>query len=174
GPRRAGGAGTAGGRGPVMARAYPPGPDGENSFAAEAAGLALTGDTGLGPELLAADRRSLTVVMSDLGRAPSLADALLGVGQDRAARALLDWAEACGRLGAAGAGGERELAGLRLKYAGGGRIRAPGSGMEQRVLGVAERAALVGVTAPERLAAELAEVAAAVARPACPVFSPGD
>jgi len=167
-------AGPADSQGTVIVKAYPTGPDGENSFAAEAAGLALTGNTGLGPELLAADRRSLTVVMSDLGRAPSLADALLGVGQDRAAQALLDWADACGRLAVAAAGREPELAGLRLKYAGGGRMRAPGSGMEQRVLGVAERAALVGVTAPEGLAAELAEVAAAVARPACPVFSPGD
>jgi hypothetical protein len=167
-------AGPAGRQGTVIVKAYPPGPDGENSFAAEAAGLALTGDTGLAPELLAADRRSLTVVMSDLGRAPSLADALLGVDQDRAVRALLDWAEACGRLAVAVAGREQELAGLRLKYAGGGRMIAPGSGTEQRVLGVAERAALVGVTAPEGLAAELAEVAAVVARPACLVFSPGD
>jgi hypothetical protein len=167
-------AGPVGRQGTVIVKAYPPGPDGENSFAAEAAGLALTGDTGLAPELLAADRRSLTVVMSDLGRAPSLADALLGVDQDRAVRALLDWAEACGRLAVAVAGREQELAGLRLKYAGGGRMIAPGSGTEQRVLGVAERAALVGVTAPEGLAAELAEVAAVVARPACLVFSPGD
>jgi Ser/Thr protein kinase RdoA (MazF antagonist) len=167
-------AGPADSRGTVIVKAYPPGPDGETSFAAEAAGLALAGDTGLAPELLAADRRSLTVVMSDLGRAPSLADALLGIGQDRATQALLDWAEACGRLAVAVAGREPELAGLRLKYAGGGRMRGPGSGMEQRVLGVAERAALVGVIAPERLAAELAEVAAAVARPACLVFSPGD
>ena len=128
----------------------------------------------LAPELLAADRRSLTVVMSDLGRAPSLADTLLGTGQERAAQALLDWAEACGRLSVAVAGREQEFARLRRKYAAGRRMRAPGSGLEQRVLGVAERAALVGVTATEGLAAELAEVAAELARPACPVFSPGD
>ena len=171
-------AGTAGGQGTVIVKAYPPGPDGENSFAAEA-GLALAGDTGLAPKLLAADRRSLTVVMSDLGRAPSLADTLLGTGQERAgqeraAQALLDWAEACGRLSVAVAGREPELARLRREYAAGSRMRAPGSGLEQRVLGVAERAALVGVTATEGLAAELAEVAAEMARPACPVFSPGD
>jgi hypothetical protein len=182
-------AGSAGGQGTVIVKAYPPGPDGENSFAAEAAGLSLAGDTGLAPELLAADRRSLTVVMSDLGRAPSLADMLLGASQERAAQeravreravreraaqALLDWAEACGRLSVAMAGREREFARLRRKYAGGSQMRAPESGLEQRVLGVAERAALVGVTATEDLAAELAEVAAEMARPARLVFSPGD
>lgn len=166
--------GPAGGHGTVIVKAYPPGSDGENSFAAEAAGLALVGDTGLAPELLAADQRSLTVVMSDLGRAPSLADTLLGIGQDRAGQALLDWAEACGRLSVAVAGREPELARIRRKYAGGSRMKAPGSGLEQRVLGVAERAALVGVTATEGLAAELAEVAAAVASADCLVFSPGD
>ena len=125
----------------------------------------MVGDTGLAPELLAVDQRSLTVVMSDLGRAPSLADTLLGIGQDRAAQALLDWAEACGRLSVAVAGREPELARLRRKYAGGSRMIASGSGLEQRVLGVAERAALVGVTATEGLAAELAEVAAGLPAP---------
>ena len=167
-------AGSAGGQGTVIVKAYPPGPDGENSFAAEAAGLTLAGDTGLAPDLLAADQRSLTVVMSDLGRAPSLADTLLGTGQERAARALLDWAEACGRLSVAMAGREPEFARLRRNYAGGSPVTAPGSGLEQRVLGVAERAALVGVTATEGLAAELAEVAVELARPVCLVFSPGD
>ena len=187
-------AGPAGGRGTVIVKAYPPGPDGESSFAAEAAGLALAGDTGLAPELLAADQRSLTVVMSDLGRAPSLADALLGTArdrptqdwatqdravrdratQDRAAQALLDWAEACGRLSVATAGRETEFARLRRRYAGGSDMKAPGPGLEQRVLSVADRAALVGVTTTEELAAELAEVAAEIATPACPVFSPGD
>ena len=177
-------AGPAGGRGTVIVKAYPPGPDGESSFAAEAAGLALAGDTGLAPELLAADQRSLTVVMSDLGRAPSLADTLLETapdpaGQDRAARdraaqALLDWAEACGRLSVATAGREAEFARLRRTYTGGSDPKAPESGLEQRILGVADRAALVGVTTPGDLAAELAEVAAEIATPACPVFSPGD
>ena len=167
-------AGPAGGRGTVIVKAYPPGPDGESSFAAEAAGLAQAGHTGLAPELLAADQRSLTVVMSDLGRAPSLADTLLGATRDRAAQALLDWAEACGRLSVATAGREPEFARLRRTYAGGSDMKAPGPGLEQRVLSVADRAALVGVTTTEELAAELAEVAAEIATPACPVFSPGD
>ncbi|HUN30911.1 MAG TPA: hypothetical protein VMU95_02745 [Trebonia sp.] len=167
------------GPGTVIIKAYPPGPAGESCFAAEAAGLALAGRTGLAPVLLAASQHSLTVVMSDLGRAPSLADLLLGTDRERAAGGLLDWADACGRLAVALAGRQSELARLRRAHAGGSPSggspgAAPGRDMEQRVLSVAERAALVGVTAPTGLAAELTEVAAEFSRQACPVFSPGD
>jgi hypothetical protein len=162
-----------GGQATVIVKAYPPGAEGEDGFAAEAAGLALASGSGLAPELLAADKDSLTVVMSDLGRAPSLADALLGNGRDRAAQALLDWAEACGRLAVAMAGREPELARLRCQYA--GRQLADSSWAQpQRVLGVTQRAALIGVTAPDGLPAELAEVADAITRPGYQVFSPGD
>jgi len=167
-------AGPADGHSTVIVKVYPPGPDSGRRFAAEAAGLALVGDTGLAPELLAADQRSLTVVMSDLGRAPSLADALLAIGQNRAGRALLDWAEACGRLAVAVAGREPEFARLQRQYAGGESDDSFEADLQQRVLGVAERAALLGVTAPDGLVTELAEVAAEVARRAYPVFSPGD
>jgi hypothetical protein len=167
-------AGPGGGQGTVIVKAYPPGQDGAGRFAAEAAGLAVATDTGLAPELLATDPRSLTVVLSDLGRAPSLADALLGSGQERAALALLDWADACGRLAVALSGRESLLARLRREHAGSEPGDIGQAGLRQRVLGVAERAALAGVTAPDGLAAELAEVAAAVARPDYPVFSPGD
>ncbi|MCW2930170.1 MAG: hypothetical protein JWM19_1132 [Actinomycetia bacterium] len=124
----------------------------------------------LRPFSLADIEASLTVVMSDLGRAPSLADALLGTGRDRAAQALLDWADACGRLVVAVAGREPEFTRLRRQYAGGEPDDSSGAGLRERVLGVAERAALAGVAAPDGLAAELA----AVARPDCLVFSPGD
>jgi hypothetical protein len=167
-------AGAGGSRGTVIVKAYPPGPDGEGSFAAEAAGLALAGDTGLAPRLLATDPRSLTIVLSDLGPEPSLADLLLGHDRDLAARALLDWAGACGELAVALAGREPSLSRLRRLHAdadGGGDWRA---GLRQRVLGVADRAALAGVAAPDGLAAELAEVAAAVASGDYLVFSPGD
>ena len=167
-------AGPAGERGTVIVKAYPPGPDGESCFAAEATGLALAGRSGLAPRLLAASQHSLTVVMSDLGRAPSLADLLLGTDRARAAAGLLHWAEACGRLAVAMAGRERELAGLRRAYASGSRGAAPGSDMERRVLAVAERAALVGVPVLAGLAAELTEVVREVSPDACPVFSPGD
>jgi hypothetical protein len=167
-------AGPGGGPGTVIVKAHPPGPDGEASFTAEAAGLALAGDTGLAPELLAASRPSLTVVLSDLGRAPSLADMLLGTGRDQAGQALLDWAEGCGRLAVAVAGREPLLARLRREHAGGQPAGDPWAGLRQQVLRAAERAALAGVTAPRGLAAELAEVAAAVASPEYLVFSPGD
>ena len=167
-------AGPTDGQRTVIVKAYPPGPDGDNGFAAEAAGLALASGSGLAPELLAADQNSLTVVMSDLGRAPSLADALLGTGRDQAAEALLDWAEACGSLAVAVAGREREFARLRRQYAGGEPDGSFWAGLRQRVLGVAERAALAGVATSDGLAAELAEVAAAVTRTDCLVFSPGD
>jgi hypothetical protein len=163
----------AGGRATVIVKAYPPGPEGADGFAAEAAGLALASGTALAPELLAADKGSLTVIMSDLGRAPSLADALLGTGPDQAAGALLDWAEACGRLAVAMAGREPELARLRYQYAGRHLADSSWAG-PQRVLEVAERAALVGVAPPDGLTAELAEVAAAITRSGYPVFSPGD
>jgi hypothetical protein len=164
----------AGGQGTVIVKAFPPGPDGQDGFAAEAAGLALASGTGLAPELLAADRRSLTVVLSDLGRAPSLADALLGSGPGQAAQFLLDWSQACGRLAVAAAGREAELARLRRQYAGREPAGQAWPGLQQRVRGAAERAALAGVAVPDGLAAELAEVAAAVGRPGCLVFSPGD
>jgi hypothetical protein len=166
--------GPDGAEGTVIVKAYPPGRDGENSFAAEAAGLGLAGATGLTPGLLAADPRSRTVVMSDLGRAPSLADALLGTTPDRAAQALLDWASGCGRLAVALAGREPELARLRRQYLGREANDHFWADLEQRVLRVPERAALVGVRATGNLGRELAEVAATVAAAAYPVFSPGD
>jgi len=167
-------AGPGGGQGTVIVKAYPPGPEGRDGFAAEAAGLALVSGTGLAPELLAADRNSLTVVLSDLGRAPSLADALLGTGRDKAVQFLLDWAQACGRLAVAVAGREAELARLRRQHAGGEPAAPAWTSLRQRVQGAAERAALAGVAAPDGLEAELAEVAAAVSGQDCLVFSPGD
>jgi len=166
--------GPAGGDGTAIVKAYPPGPDGDCGFAAEAAGLAVAGDTGMAPELLAADPPSRTVVMSDLGRAPSLADVLLGASEDQAAAAVVDWADACGRLAVATAGREAPLARLRRQYAGGEPADPPWAGLRQRVLQVEQRAALAGVAAPDGLAAELAEVAAAVASRDYLVFSPGD
>jgi len=167
-------AGPGGEAGTVIVKAYPPGPDGEASFAVEAAGLALVRGTGLAPELLAVSEPARTVVLSDLGRVPSLADALLRTGPDQAAQFLLEWAQACGRLAVAAAGREAELARLRRQRAGGEPAGRAWACLQRRVLDVAPRAALAGVAAPDGLAAELAEVAAAVERPDCLVFSPGD
>lgn len=160
--------------GTVIVKNYPPGPDGERSFAAEAAGLTLTGETGLAPVLLAADRRSLTIVMSDLGRAPSLADTLLGHNHEQAAQALLDWAGSCGQLAVATAGREPRFTRLYRQYLGREPAESSWAILERRVLAVAERAALLGVAPPDDLAAELREVAAAATEPGYRVFSPGD
>ena len=63
------------GGGSVVVKNYPGTAEGTQSFAAEAAGLALA--AGAGPRLLAASSPARLVVMSDLGTAPSLADVLL-------------------------------------------------------------------------------------------------
>jgi hypothetical protein len=90
--------------GSVIVKAYPDSREGRESFAAEAAGLALTGGTGLGPELLAASPAERLIVMTDLGSWPSLADVLLGGSAGAAEEALLSWPRACGELAAATAG----------------------------------------------------------------------
>src|SRR5450631_164150 len=74
----------------VVVKSYPADAAGPGSFAAEAAGLS--------PRLLAADGAALTVVQSDLGDAPSLADLLLGASAPAAAGALVSWAASLGRL----------------------------------------------------------------------------
>ena len=158
----------------VIVKAYPRQAEGASSFAAEAAGLELAGGSGLTPEFLAASADELVVVMADLGDAPGLADVLLGASADAARTALLDWAGACGQLSAARAGREAEFATLRQRYSGGRPDESYWSGLQQRILGVAEKAALLGVSAPDGLDAELAEVAAATGESQYPVFSPGD
>jgi predicted Ser/Thr protein kinase len=64
--------------GSVVIKTYPDSDEGRQSFAAEAAGLALAGGAGAAPRLLAASPRALLIVMTDLGSGPSLADLLLG------------------------------------------------------------------------------------------------
>jgi Ser/Thr protein kinase RdoA (MazF antagonist) len=163
--------------GAVVVKTYPREDDGPGSFAAEAAGLALAGGSGLAPRLLAADAATLTVVMSDLGTAPSLADLLLDGQAPAAARAagtaLVDWAAALGRLAAHGAGRAAEHAGLLAGYGG-----LPESGyvamLGERIRDTAERAAVLGVTAPAGLAAELRQLTDLAGSPEHRVFSPGD
>jgi hypothetical protein len=175
--------------GTVIVKTYPADEDGAASFAAEAAGLALTGGAGLGPRLLAAGRDTLTVVMSDLGSAPSLADLLLGGDRAVAGAALLDWAAALGELAAAGHGRAGEHAALLAEYLDG---RAPfrlADALARRIAAAPERAALAGarLAGPRRsgarllaggdaggLAAELAEITGLVRSAEYPAFSPGD
>lgn len=156
--------------GTVVVKSYRATPDGARSFAAEEAGLAFTGAAGVGPRLLAADPAAALIVMTDLGDAPSLADALLGESPAAAESAVLSWARACGRLAAATAGREDELARLTR-----GAPRPRLAEMLREGCDVlAERAAAAGVAVPAGLDADLAGLASVIGP--CPhrVFSPGD
>jgi len=160
--------------GTVVVKTYPDSAEGRESFAAEAAGLALTGDAGTGPRLLAASQPDRLIVMTDLGSGPSLADLLLGGSADAAAEAVLAWARACGELAVATAGREAELVSLLARH----RI-APESGLaahwlERRIGEIPEILAELSIPAPAGLAADLAEVATIVRFGRYPVFSPGD
>ncbi|HEU5421861.1 MAG TPA: hypothetical protein VFV41_29560 [Streptosporangiaceae bacterium] len=166
------------GGGTVVVKGYPRDDEGAASFAAEAAGLTLAAGSGLAPRLLAADPGSLTIVMSDLGTAPSMADLLLDSHVPDAARpaaaALTGWARALGQLAAHGAGQAAEHARLLARYGG-----VPGSGyvaqLGARIQDTAQRAARIGVTAvPGGLDDELGQLAEFAAATRYQVFSPGD
>ena len=168
------------GGGTVVVKNYPNTEEGAQSFAAEAAGLALIEQAGAGPRLLAANLPARLVVMSDLGNAPSLADVLLGRPAADAEAALLDWARACGELAVATAGRQPELAALLAVHSAerrGGWRRGRGCHahwLERRILRIPALLGELSVPAPAGLAGDLAEVAA-IARPGQPeVFSPGD
>ncbi len=202
-PENLGGSGRSGvarcrvaGGGTVVVKKYPATAEGTDSFAAEAAGLALAAQAGAGPRLLAASSPARLVVMSDLGNAPSLADVLLGGSAAAAEAALLDWARACGELATATAGRQQELAALRAAHSTGpgaagakpaaawpASARPAGAGpaadgsahwLERRIFQIPALLASLSIPAPARLASDLAEVAGIV-RPGQPqVFSPGD
>lgn len=163
--------------GTVIVKTYPPTAAGTSSFAAEAAGLELARGSELAPELLSADPDLQAVVMADLGEGGSLADALLGELPDSAATArsvLLDWAAACGELSVATSTRQREFERLTTRYLAGRPDERHIAGLRDRVLGAADQAAKVGVSAPAGLRSELAEVASAVDSDRFAVFSPGD
>lgn len=160
--------------GTVVVKSYPPSGDGPGSFAAEAAGLEVATGSGLSPDLLAADAEQLVVVMADLGSGPSMADVLLGESPADANAAVLSWAEVCGALSAATSSRRGELPGLLARYSRG----APGTPftdtLAKTVLGAEDRAALLGVTAPSGIDADLRTVASSVQSARFGVFTPGD
>jgi hypothetical protein len=158
----------------VVVKGYPATPAGAGCFAAEVSGLELAGDSGLTPRVLAVAPAALTVVMSDLGTGPSLADVLLGDSAEAAATALLDWASGCGQLSARHHGRRAEFDALLARYLAGQQDLQHIAGLADRVLEVPEQAAGLGVDAPAGLTAELAAVAGAVAAGGPAVFSPGD
>ncbi|HMO10426.1 MAG TPA: hypothetical protein PKB06_02720 [Actinotalea sp.] len=77
-------------------------------YARERTGLRTLGGT---PELLASDDPTLTLVMSDLGEHPTLADLLLGSARAEAWAGAVGWAEALGDLLGAGHAAAPGLAG---------------------------------------------------------------
>ncbi|HEY2078681.1 MAG TPA: phosphotransferase [Streptosporangiaceae bacterium] len=167
------GGGTRAG-GTVVVKTYPQTAEGVSCFAAEAAGLDVAGSSALAPALLAADPGLQLVVMSDLGGGRSLADVLLTGSSPEARTALLDWADACGRLSAVTNAHRSEFDRLTARYLAGRPDERHLAGLPGRVLAAAENAAKMGVPAPDGLAGELAEVAAAAAADQYAVFSPGD
>ena len=83
---------------------------------------ALAAEDRMCPELFAHDGAGRLVVLEDLGRAPTLADKLIGTDARAAERALLSWARSLGRLHSTTASREadfdalmRRLAPVRLK-----------------------------------------------------------
>jgi len=166
------GAGGPGGHSTVIVKTYPDNGDGRSSFAAEAAGLQLASGTGLAPDFLGADRDRLAVVMSDLGTGESMADVLLGGSAPAAESGLLTWARACGALSAAVGRRQPEFDALRADYLRGRADESYMAGLSDRILAAAQACALVGVTPPAGLGADLAEIAGVVDQQT--VFSAGD
>jgi hypothetical protein len=86
---------------------------GPDPFAHEAVSYqlftALAPEERLAPELVAQASEERVVVIEDLGRAPTLADKLLGADARTAERALLSWARTLGRLHAVTAGREADF-----------------------------------------------------------------
>jgi hypothetical protein len=161
-------------RSTVVLKTYPPTAEGASCFAAEAAGLEVANGTGDAPVFLGADARHQLVVMSDLGDGRSLADVLLTGSAAQARTALLDWSAACGRLSVVTNAHRSAFDALTARYLAGRPDERHLAGLPGRVLAAPENAAKVGVPAPEGLAGELAEVAAAAAADWYAVFSPGD
>ncbi len=169
--------------GTVVVKTYPPDGDGPTSFAVEAAGLAVSGGTGLAPRLLAASSEDLTVVMSDLGSGSNMADVLLGDSAADARGTLLDWARACGQLSAAVSPRAPEFETLKSRYLAGRTELGDMSRVRRAVLAAGDRlarlaadpaAGLAAVKLPPGLSAELALVGDAISARPFPVFSPGD
>lgn len=153
--------------GSVVVKSYPATAFGTEGFATESAGLAFIAGMSAGPELLAADPDQRVIVMSDLGTAPSLADLLLGSSPDRAASALLDWAQACGDLAVRTAGRRQDF----------GRPQSlPGTQhwLERRIWEIPGLLADLKIEAPAGLADDLADVASLLTPGQFEVFSPGD
>jgi hypothetical protein len=96
-------------------------PPGEpcDSFVREAVSYqlftSLTNEDRVCPELFAHEGENRLLVMEDLGRAPTLAERLMGNDPKAAERALLSWAHSLGRLHATTAGREADFDALQRR-----------------------------------------------------------
>ncbi|RJQ81540.1 hypothetical protein D5S17_04900 [Pseudonocardiaceae bacterium YIM PH 21723] len=89
-------------------------------FALEAAArqlsTALAGNLRVSPELVGHDAAARLLVLEDLGRAPTLADRLLGSDHRAAESALLGWARALGRMHVTTASREADFEALLRRF----------------------------------------------------------
>ncbi|HEY1574018.1 MAG TPA: hypothetical protein VGG05_21940 [Pseudonocardiaceae bacterium] len=98
----------------VVKRYGPPTPPAQgDAFVQEAVSYqlftALSADERMCPEMFAHDGAERLVVLEDLGRAPTLADKLVGNDPKAAERALLSWSRSLGRMHASTAGREADF-----------------------------------------------------------------
>jgi hypothetical protein len=126
----------------LVVKRYPPAADDRDPFAHETVShqllTALPSEERMTPELVAHDIRRRLVVLEDLGKAPRLADKLLGQDARAAERGLLSWAHAMGRLHATTAGRDADFDAL---------MRRTGSQCCQDPVAVDVHAALEGLPA---------------------------
>ncbi|WP_203885875.1 hypothetical protein [Planotetraspora kaengkrachanensis] len=156
--------------GSVIVKSYSTEPQGLRSFASEAAGLSLRL---AGPELLGVDVDVPLLVMTDLGRAPTLADVLLGDDPEAARKGLLAWARGLGRLAAESVGRRADLARIRERYDKGVPSWEDEPWIEQAAADLLVLLDRAEVPVPYGLAEELAEIGRAV-RKEYSAFTPGD
>jgi len=132
------------------------------------------------PRLLAAQARPPLLLLNDIGTGPSVADALLGDDPAAATRAVADWAAAIGTLHAATLGDpEAFSAELRRRADGDGDGTqvsvdyTPGLLLDT-VASLDSRASLTGLSVPNGLRDELAELLARLTDPGQSALSPAD
>lgn len=162
----------------LVVKHYPPAPiAGPDSFAAEAAGYqlftALTSEERMCPEPIGHDGDRRVLVLSDLGRAPTLEDKLRQPDARSAERVLLSWARALGRMHAATARREADFNALLRRL--GGRSSCDGPGRRDAVtaLPAVLREAL-GIETPGAVVTQVAEAEVNVRTGPYRAFSPVD
>nr|BFF03575.1 hypothetical protein GCM10020241_52500 [Streptoalloteichus tenebrarius] len=184
--RGAGGAGPVRGRPcslpdhdrvPVARKGAPP--EGVDAFTREVASCQLftsmAAEERVGPELVAYDADERLLVLEDLGRAPTLADKLLGGDARAAERALIGWARSLGRLHATTAGREADFEALARRL---GRAGADDPVARHARVALTELpdllAAALGVPTPDRVVERAHRTARLLGGTRYRAFSPSD